>query len=61
MTQSNATPYIVASPTQFIQSVRTILTQYHDSVSETKAAADLFFTPSPEKHFKKFFTKLGVI
>jgi hypothetical protein len=61
MVQGTATPYIVVSPTQFTESVRTILTQYHDSVSETKAVADLFFTPFPEKHFKKFFTELGVI
>ncbi len=61
MTQNNTTQYIVASPTQFTQSVRTILAQYDDSVSETKAAANLFFTPSPEKHFKKFFTELGII
>jgi hypothetical protein len=61
MMQCTATPYIVSSPTQFSESVRIILTAYQDSVSETKAVADLFFTPSPEKHFKKFFTEMGLI
>jgi hypothetical protein len=61
MIQGTATPYIVSSPTKFTESVRTILAQYHDSVSETKAVADLFFTPSPEKHFKKFFTQMDII
>ena len=56
-----ATPYIVASPTQFIESVRTILSHYHDSVEETKALANLFFTPSPEKHFHNIFTELGLM
>jgi CDP-Glycerol:Poly(glycerophosphate) glycerophosphotransferase len=59
--QNTATPYIVTSPTQFTESVRTILAHYQDSVSELKAVADLFFTPSPEKHFKKFFTDLGIM
>jgi hypothetical protein len=61
MTPSATTSYIVTSPTQFVESVRTILTHYQDSVSETKAVADLFFAPSPEKQLKKFFTDLGMI
>ena len=61
MTPCVATSYIVSSPTQFVESVRTILAHYQDSVSETKAVADLFFAPSPEKQLKKFFTELGMI
>lgn len=61
MVQGVATPYIVASPTQFIDSVQTILSHYQDCVSETKATADLFFTPSPKDHFKKFFADIGII
>jgi hypothetical protein len=56
-----STPYIVASPTQFIDSVRTILLHYPECVSETKAVSNLFFTPSPEDHFKKFFIDIGII
>ena len=56
-----ATPYIVASPPQFIDSVRTILSHYQECVSETKATADLFFTPSPTDHFKTFFADAGII
>jgi hypothetical protein len=54
-------PYIVASPTQFVQSLKTILSHYAESVAETKAVADLFFTPESEKHFKAFFTKIGLL
>lgn len=61
MIKNTDTPYIVASPTQFVQSVKTILTHYPESVVETKAVADLFFTPEPEKHFKAFFTKIGLL
>jgi hypothetical protein len=57
----SSTPYIVASPTQFIDSIRTILSHYTDCVSETRATADLFFTPSPEDHFKKFFIDIGIL
>lgn len=59
--QNTTTPYIVTSPIQFTESVRTILEHYQDSVSEVKAVADLFFTPSPEEHFKKFFTDLSIL
>ena len=59
--QGTTTPYIVKSPAQFIESVRSILMQYRDSVSETKTIADFFFAPSPEQHFKRFFTDLGII
>lgn len=61
MTHNTSTPYIVASPTQFVTSVKTILSTYTDSVAETEAVADLFFTSTPEKHFKKFFTDHGLI
>ena len=61
MIQGTATPYIVATPTQFVESVRTILSHYQDAVVETKAVADLFFTPDPEKHFKEFFANLKLL
>lgn len=55
------TQYIVTSPTQFIESVKNILSNYADAVAENKAIADLFFTPIPEKHFKDFFVRLGLM
>jgi hypothetical protein len=61
MIQGTATPYIVATPTQFVESVRTILSHYPDAVVETKAVADLFFTPEPEKHFRNFFTDINLL
>jgi hypothetical protein len=61
MIQGTATPYIVATPTQFVESVRTILSRYPDAVVETKLVADLFFTPAPEKHFKEFFANLKLL
>jgi hypothetical protein len=48
-------PYIVVSPDQFVASVKDILSRYQDSVSETKAVANMFFTPTTEKHFTAFF------
>jgi hypothetical protein len=61
MMQGTTTPYIVSSPLQFSESVHIILTAYQNAVSETKAVANFFFTPSPEEHFKKFFAQLGII
>ena len=61
MEQNTRTQYIVTSPTQFTESIRRILTHYHDSISEIKAVANLFFTPSPEMQFKKFFTDLNLL
>ncbi|MFH1013376.1 MAG: CDP-glycerol glycerophosphotransferase family protein [Thermoplasmatota archaeon] len=61
MTHNTTTPHIVASPIQFVESANTILSHYQDAVSETKAVADLFFTPEPEKHFRNFFTDINVI
>ena len=60
MTNNNITPYIVNSPTRFVESVHTIFAHYQDAVVETKAVAGLFFTPAPEKHFKRFFADLKV-
>ncbi len=61
ITPKTETPYLVHSPAEFIHSVTTILAHYQDAVIETKAVAGLFFTPSPEKHLKKFFTELNII
>jgi CDP-glycerol glycerophosphotransferase (TagB/SpsB family) len=61
MTNNTITPYIVNSPTRFVESVNTIFAHYQDTVAETKAVADLFFTPSPEEHFKKFFIDISII
>ncbi|PNX46969.1 MAG: hypothetical protein BV459_05395 [Thermoplasmata archaeon M11B2D] len=61
ITPKTETPYLVHSPAEFIESVTTILANYQDAVAETKATADLFFTPSPEEHFKKFFTELKIL
>jgi len=59
--KNTMTPHIVASPAQFIELVRVILSHYQDFVIETKAIADIFFTPFPEKLFKKFFTDLDLL
>ncbi len=61
MTHNTTTPYIVTSPRKFVESVNTIFTNYQDAVAETKAVADLFFTPFPEEHFKKFFNDLKIL
>jgi len=61
MTNIKDTPYIVTSPDQFIQSVKYILSNYEKTSQETLAVAKLFFTPTPEKHLKEFFSKLGVL
>ncbi|MBE3137499.1 MAG: CDP-glycerol glycerophosphotransferase family protein [Thermoplasmata archaeon] len=61
MTHNTTTPYIVASPTRFLESANTILSHYQDAVAETKAVADLFFTPAAEKRLKKFFTDIDII
>jgi len=61
ITKAANTQYIVTSPTQFVNSLKTILSHYQDAVVETKAVANLFFTPSPEKHFTQFFTDLALI
>jgi CDP-Glycerol:Poly(glycerophosphate) glycerophosphotransferase len=53
--------YIVSSPTQFVDSVQQILSTYEKSSAENKEVANLFFTPSTEKNFKKFFTHIGVL
>jgi hypothetical protein len=58
---TTTTPYIVSSPTQFVESVNTIFAHYQDAKAETKTVADLFFTPAPEKHLKKIFTSLKIL
>jgi CDP-glycerol glycerophosphotransferase (TagB/SpsB family) len=55
------TLYIVATPTEFVSSIQTILTTYDASSKETKAVADLFFTPSSQKRFTEFFTTLHLL
>jgi hypothetical protein len=55
------TPYIVSTPTEFVSSIRTILSEYEASSKETKAVADLFFTPSPEQRFTEIFKTLGLL
>ncbi len=54
-------PYIVSSPSQFVTSVQQILSNYEKASSENREVANLFFTPSPEKHFQKFFTDIGIL
>lgn len=54
-------PYIVSSPSQFVSSVQQILSNYDKSSAENREVANLFFTPSPEKHFQKFFTDIGIL
>jgi len=61
MAYNTITPYIVASPTRFLESVNTILSHYQDVVAEAKAVADLFFIPTAEKRLKKFFTDIDII
>jgi hypothetical protein len=61
MMRNTGTPYIVSSPAEFVESIQTILARYQDAAAETKAVADLFFTPSPEEHFKKFFKDLKIL
>jgi CDP-Glycerol:Poly(glycerophosphate) glycerophosphotransferase len=55
------TLYIVATPTEFVSSIQTILTTYDASSKETKAVADLFFTPSSQKRFAEFFKTLHLL
>ena len=55
------TSYIVPTPKRFVESVNAIFASYQDAVAETKAVANLFFTPSPQEHFKKFFTDLKIL
>lgn len=61
LADDTTTPYLVRSPTQFVSSVTAILANYQDAVVETKAVADLFFTPSPTQHLTKFFTDLQIL
>jgi hypothetical protein len=61
ITHFTDSPFIVSSPSQFLESTKTILSQYQETIAETKAIADLFFTPEPEKHFKNFFTDLKIL
>lgn len=61
MTRDAVPPYIVHSPVQFVESANDILAHYQDVVVKTKAVSDLFFTPSPEEHFKKFFEGLKIL
>jgi hypothetical protein len=61
ITPNTGTPYIARSPAQFIESINTIFANYQDAMAETKAVADLFFTPSPEEHFKKFFNDRKIL
>jgi hypothetical protein len=61
MTDPPILPYIVHTPLQFIESIHTIFTHYTDLVTETKAVADLFFTPNPKQRFKNFFTDLKIL
>ena len=55
------TPYIVASPNQFIQSMKHIFSNYEDASKEMIAVAKLFFTPNPEKNFKYFFNNFKIL
>lgn len=55
------TPYIVSSPTQFVSSIETILSDYEAASMQTKAVADLFFTPSPEMRFTEFFKTMKLL
>jgi len=61
LTHITDTPYIVSTPAEFVSSIRAILSEYETSSKETKAVADLFFTPSPEQRFNEFFKTMGLI
>jgi hypothetical protein len=61
LTTNTQTPYIVSTPSQFVKSITEIFADYTEAVAETKAVADLFFTPSPQEHFKTFFTELKIL
>lgn len=61
ITKGKQTPYIVASPAQFVESFYTIIKNYTDTVSEIRSVADNFFMHSPKSHLKTFFTDLNII
>ena len=61
LTDDVTTPYLVHSPTQFVASLTTILANYQHAITETKAIADLFITPSPQQHLIKFFKDLHIL
>jgi len=56
-----STPYIVSTPDQFVSSIETILTNYQQTSEETKAVADLFFTPDTPKRFTEFFNSMNLL
>jgi hypothetical protein len=59
--QETNTPYIVSTPETFVHSIHTILSSYEESSKETRAVADLFFTPSPNQHFTEFFKTMKLL
>ncbi|HVQ00813.1 MAG TPA: CDP-glycerol glycerophosphotransferase family protein [Candidatus Thermoplasmatota archaeon] len=61
LTKGTNTSYIVSTPEEFVTSIRTILSSYEASSRETKAVADLFFTPSPNQRFTDFFRTMGLL
>ncbi len=61
ITKGKQAPYIVTSPTQFVESVHAIIMRYTDAVSEIRAVADYFFVPSPTARLEKFFADIDIV
>jgi len=53
--------FIVDSPSQFIDTLQNILSNYNEISKQTLELANIFFKPSSKRSLKEFFTKLRVI
>ena len=58
---TNESPYITATPDDFVKKITTILQNYDTVSQEIKAVAALFFTPQPTTKFTHFFTDLNLL
>ena len=54
-------PFIVVSPTQFVDAVQNILSNYKETSAQALTLSNTFFKFHPDKNLKEFFTKLGII
>jgi len=57
ITNITNSPFIVTTPTQFVETVKYILSKYDELSQKTLEAAEIFFKSSSEKNIKKFFTE----
>jgi len=61
ISQGKYAPYIVTSPTQFVESFDTIIMHYTNIISEIRFVADSFFIPSSKSRLKNFFDDIDVV